>query len=470
MSSQAPPQSRPGVWRDRLVPVVVVLLAFGFYAWWAFAIPYDSAPDEAMRYQIVRYMVDYGALPVGSDPLLRDEIWGTSYAFQPFLAYMVGAVFAKFALVSGWDLFQQLVAARFASVLFGVGTVIVSIVLSRRLFTGPWRWVFVGFVALLPQFAFLNSYVNSDSLGLFASSLLVLAWVQGLKDGWTIPNTILLSVGLSVCALSYYNAYGFVLGSVLVFFLERFLAWRGREQDFWRRTLTRVALILAICAALAGWFFVRNAMLYDGDFLGLRTSDYYGQMYGKAWAKPGASSAIGHGWNLAGMLIGEKWIGRTVQSSIGFFGYMKIPLPLVSYVWHLALWLAGAVGLVLSYARKVLPRRRTWLRPVGESAVMPGLEGGRRLSMQATLALGVVIPWVLSFYFSYTQDYQPQGRYVLPMLIPFAFFITRGLAWVIERAIPSGRGRSLAAAVMIAGWAAIAFHALVWLVIPYYYG
>ena len=39
----------------------------------------------------------------------------------------------------------------------------------------------------------------------------------------------------------------------------------------------------------------------------------------------------------------------------------------------------------------------------------------------------MAMPCFLSLYYSYTTDYQPQGRYILPMLIPFAYYCIRGL-------------------------------------------
>ena len=39
----------------------------------------------------------------------------------------------------------------------------------------------------------------------------------------------------------------------------------------------------------------------------------------------------------------------------------------------------------------------------------------------------MIMPFILSLYYSYATDYQPQGRYILPMLLPFAYYCVRGL-------------------------------------------
>ena len=36
------------------------------------------------------------------------------------------------------------------------------------------------------------------------------------------------------------------------------------------------------------------------------------------------------------------------------------------------------------------------------------------------------MPAVLTIYYAYTMDYQEQGRYLLPALIPFIYYIVKG--------------------------------------------
>ena len=78
---------------------IFVLLVLVFYLSWALAAPFDASPDESMRYQIVEFIVKHGTLPDGRDPEIRNANWGISYAFNPILPYMAGAVFAKVCLL-----------------------------------------------------------------------------------------------------------------------------------------------------------------------------------------------------------------------------------------------------------------------------------------------------------------------------------------------------------------------------------
>ena len=100
---------------------IFVLLVFVFYLSWALAAPFDASPDESMRYQIVEFIVKHGTLPDGRDPEIRNANWGISYAFNPILPYMAGAVFAKVVQVFTDSFRATVIAARMVNVLLGCG-------------------------------------------------------------------------------------------------------------------------------------------------------------------------------------------------------------------------------------------------------------------------------------------------------------------------------------------------------------
>ncbi len=63
--------------------------------------------------------------------------------------------------------------------------------------------------------------------------------------------------------------------------------------------------------------------------------------------------------------------------------------------------------------------------------------------LHITFLICMVIPCGLSIYYSFFySDYQPQGRYLMPMLIPFLYFVTTGLTLVLEK-IPQKVNRML---------------------------
>lgn len=462
--SEAPTEATLVTRRERVAMVAFTVACGLMYLAWALKIPYNHAPDEAMRYRIVEFILQHGSLPSGMDPEIRDPLWGTSYAFQPILSYLVGAAFATVAGWFGGGAAAQVLAARLVSVLCGTGTVAVCVVLGRRFFTGPWRWLFPVSIGLLPQFAFLNAYVNNDALALFSSALVVLAWVRGIESGWTVRNSLFLGFALAVCTLSYYNTYGFLLVTVVLCVGERAITWRtgADRRTFWRATWVAVGIVTATWAVLAAWWFVRNGILYDGDFLGLATSNASTELYGAPEIRAGVRSGLGRGWTFFEMVFRKYWLIATLMSIVGMFGYMLQWLPLPSYWWWWFTWAVAAVGCGALAVRRLVPRWRAALTPAAESPALPGIAGAKRTLLQCCLAGAVVFPWLLSLDHSWTQDFQPQGRYVLPMLVPMTYFVVRGLAWVVERWLP--RARTAIVTTMTVVMLVILVQALVWVV------
>lgn len=84
---------------------IEILFVFGVFLF-TFMVLYAAiqfSADESMRYQIAQFIYEHGSLPRGDDPLIRNEDWGTSYAFNPILSYMASAV-----LMKGMSLLQQM--------------------------------------------------------------------------------------------------------------------------------------------------------------------------------------------------------------------------------------------------------------------------------------------------------------------------------------------------------------------------
>ena len=143
-------------WRENWKEWSFVLAMLAIFLIWAAVIPFDSAPDEAMRFQIPAYILNYGKLPNGADPLIRDGQWGISYGFGPPLAAMVGALFMKvIGIFSKADeAFRY--ACRMVSVICGAGVVGMTVLIGKKRFQKKEeRCLFAALVAFLPLFVFL---------------------------------------------------------------------------------------------------------------------------------------------------------------------------------------------------------------------------------------------------------------------------------------------------------------------------
>ena len=403
---------------ETVVEILFFLFLLVFYLMWARVQPNGAGPDEPMRYQIAYYIYEHGSLPVGDDPAVRNIVWGISYAFSPILDYMIAAVFMKLVSFITTVPFALLMAARFVNILLGLGTVWLALDMGKRLFDRRKAWIFAAFVGLLPGSLFVFTYVNCDALAVFSTAVIVYAWVRYLTEGWTYKNCIILAIGVAVCTLSYYNAYGFILCSIFFFGITLFMEakQKGNYGDFAKKGL----LVCVIVMILAAWWFVRNAILYDGDFLGMNASSICAEKYAKPAYKPSKKQTPQMaGYTLWDMLNqgfpkseGFSWVELVSESFVGRFGNMNVFMP----KWLINNYMDFIkAGFLLIFLHPV----KTFTLRVKKQWSVKGM-------FNWFMLIAMIIPNILNAYYSYASDYQPQGRYSLPMLIPMTYFMVMG--------------------------------------------
>ena len=82
------------------------------------------------------------------------------------------------------------------------------------------RWLFCFAVTYLPEGLFLHTYVNTDSCCMLSTAMMVYALICVYQDGISLRNSLWMSGGIILCALSYYNAYGYIVSCILLFLLS----------------------------------------------------------------------------------------------------------------------------------------------------------------------------------------------------------------------------------------------------------
>ena len=399
---------------NKKIEKLYVIFIFLFLIMWAMATRATSGPDEAKKYDVCNYIATKDSLPDGRDPAIRNPVWGTSYGFTPLVSYIVSAVFLKIAYLFTEDVQLLYVAVRLTSVLCITGMAAVVIKIGHLLFEKTAvRWLFILLTTLLPQVLYLGSYLNNDAFALFTISIIIYAWVKGIRSQWDRTSCITLAVGIGLCALSYYNAYGYILCSIPLFFLS----WRSvmeKNQENTLRMWKMAGVIVGISVLIAGWWFIRNGVIYQGDFLGLSTSNQCAENYAQPEYKPSLRPNPEHlGWSFYEMLISNEWIKISLMTFVGIMGTDGIPVMGKIYKMLWILIAGGYMGMLWK-----LLKREKWK----ESKVL-----------YIVFAFSIGIPIMLSFYHSYWIDFQPQGRYIMPMLIPFIYFSVEGIACILEK-------------------------------------
>ena len=421
----------------KVLPVLLVLYVLFFCLLTAAKVRFDCAPDEKMKFEVVNYIADNMQLPHGGDEAILDADWGTSYAFKPYVSYIFSGAIVHFVKLFTTSFRWIVFAARWVSVIFVAGYAIMTILISKKLFKEGvvWRVFFVVLATLIPQILYIGGYINNDAIALFSIAAIIYAWIYGIEKKWNLKSCILLGVGVGICTLSYYNAFGYILCSAILF-----IATMLNSHAKFRKLLGKGLLILAVAFALSGWHYIRNAMIYNGDAFDLHTSKDYASTYAAEDYKPeNRLSPKEKGYSFKDILWKKDWVQRTVQSFFGVFGYWQSSMRYQDYlayegVFSFGIFSGAAAAVYLLYY--FIKKRRRMVKDCPKVAPPLSFEIGKgeKRILYVTLMIAAVIPVALSLYYSYNHDYQPQGRYIMPMLLPLVYFITCGYYFLLNKA------------------------------------
>ena len=415
--------------------VVVLYLCLGTL--WAALVPPFEKPDEIAHFAYVQFMASQWRIPKQKQetfPFLEPETQ------QPPLYYVAAALVYRGATLAGvpatnlgqWEsrinphlgepppiggqnFFQHgerlldppgvfphdLVLVRLFSLGLGAVTLVGVFMTARRIFPHhAWLPVLTtALVATLPQFTFITTSVSNDVMGFALGAVLLyrLVAVDGahLSRDYFVLGTLL---GLAVLVK-------FTLLSLLPLALLPLLRGGPRARD----RASALGLLAVGLAAVGGWWFVRNALVY-GDVLGRQEI-----------INPAA-----YAWNidrkpLFSPYFRDVFWPRVGESFVGKFGFMRIDMPRAYYAAWCFVVLGSAAGMALRFARDV-SRHRQRLREM--AAEPPAV-----LSAALFFALAALIHYNL-------QVSQPQGRYLFHVLPAIACLLVMGCH---ELAIPIGR-------------------------------
>ena len=423
----------------------IIVCYFGFYIVLGLSLlikqPFGNPPDEFNRYLIPQYIAENGTLPNGYEESIRIPGYGFSYAFQPILPYMLQG-YAMWVVKLFTDSEAALLyTARSVNFLLGLLMAYIVLLLSRQWFRDRrFGWIFAFLVTFLPQSIFVHTYVNTDSCCMLSIALMLYGLTLGLKDGFSGASSVIMAVGIIFCALSYYNAYGYILSCILLFsafFLSFsrqkraavthgafFLSFSLSKIRFdYRNFLKKGCFISFLVLCGIAWWFIRSAILYDGDFLGLQARSDCASLYASPEFHPDTRVTWqNQGYSLWDMLRDSDFLTLSVLSFIGMYGPMTMVTSIWVYRFYKALFGLGILSCVLlhGFAGKRIAKRqpgRRWFR----------------VFYHLNMIFCILMPFFLSMIYSYSTDYQPQGRYLLPALLPLCFYTVRGLEKLCHR-------------------------------------
>ncbi len=375
---------------------------------------YINPPDEHARFLVPWYICQNGAIPTGFEESVRIPAYGFSYVMYNAFPYLVQGAVMRLAHCFTDSMQLLLYAGRSVNIVCGLLMALVVYRLSKKLFRDRrFQWLFCFSVMYWPQVVFVHSYINTDSACLLSTAMIVYALVCGYQEGFTGRNSLWLSGGIILCALSYYNAYGYILVSIFLFVVY-FIRAAGRWD--WKKMLQKGCLISALVLLGIGWWFIRCGILYDGDILGLQT------VYSMAvqYAIPSVNPLTIETYQNTGRTIWEmfeerEFFGTVLNTFFAAFGSLSIQGNPWMYRLIKGLFLAAGGGCLWQL-----------ISPDGEG-LLAGESRFRRRVFHGGMLCCILIPWMILIVYAYVKEYQAQGRYVLPIVVPLLYYFVRGL-------------------------------------------
>lgn len=384
-----------------------------------------NPPDEHARYLVPKFIYEHGRIPSGYNEEVRIPMFGFSYAVYNVLSYVIMAGFMKVASLFGASEVGLLISARLVNVIFGTCMAYVIYLLSKELFKKQsFGWLFSVGVMFWPQHLFLHTYVNTDSMAQLSTAIILYAIVLLYKNGFSFKRCLLLGLGITCCALSYYNSYGFIVFAFIMcvgYFWKKStdldLKSSGKKAysyDY-KSALRWAGIMVAIVFVGTGWWYIHNAIVYDGDLFGLRTVRIMTELYAAPEIRD-AVSVKDMGLSIIQMFWHRDCAFWYYVSFISVYGSMTMLIP---KIWYLSYAAFAAVGLFL-YAVQIPFYRKD--------------NDFHRVLFHVGMILTIIIPVGLSLYYSYCIDFQPQGRYLMPMIVSLIYYIVKGYERLFERA------------------------------------
>jgi len=394
--------TKPPVPRAALAAVLCAQFALAVTLGWLLPLPPpDQAPDESAHGIYIEHLVRDHTLPVFDAARGRDN---PEYEFhQPPLYYALAApVFAAAGGGAGGTR-----AVRVLSALIGLITTLAAFAIARALWPDP-PHIAVGAAAVTafwPMHLYAGASVNNDGLAVALWTVALWLLARYLRAP-ALRGAALAGAVTGLALLTKTSALVLVpLGVIAIA-----LAWARRPSGAWRRVISDGGVFLGAVAVIGGWWLVRNQMLYGDPFAYGVFKAAFGWQSPERWFTARGFNDVTH-WGAVAVL--------THQSFWGAFGLGPQGVPAAVFPkWVYALLSLIAVpALVAAYG--VLRAREQTVRSTG---------------------LVLVTAWVFVFcaFLRFNLDlFQPQGRYLLPVVPIIGVLLSRG--WY-----DLGRGRAWA--------------------------
>ena len=156
---------------------------------------YPNAPDEHARFLVPGYICQHGVIPTGFEEEVRIPAYGFSYILYNAFPYIVQGYIMRFASIFTSSQQILLYVGRFVNIFSGACMAWVVWLLGKRLLKErKWGMVFSFLVTYLPESLFMHTYINTDSMCMLATAMIVYGLVSAWQDDFCIKNSIFIII------------------------------------------------------------------------------------------------------------------------------------------------------------------------------------------------------------------------------------------------------------------------------------
>lgn len=425
--------------------LVLIIAGFVFLAiTYALATPPLEASDEYKHYPVVQYIRTHGRQPV-LDPVDPGK-WLQEAAQPPLYYFIMAGLTVGIDSSDLVDLHQinphafigdpnqygnknliihepereqfpwhgsvlAIYLVRFATILIGVGTILLVARLGSLLFSPQTGLLAAALTAFNPMFLFVSAAVNNDGLAILLGTLGLYMLVKLWRDEpdpirrWYRYASLGLILGLGI--LTKLSLSGLLPLTALALAL---LTWRRRKWEYF--ILGGLIVLLTSLIFAAPWF-IRNMRLY-GDPSALN-------VFMEVQTKR-LDPIVFQDW------IGE--FGTLYRSFWGLFGGVNIPAPEIYYLIYNLLAIAGIAGFIYwmwrRYGNRGTPGKTSDGLASNEQESETSTKGLWLLFAWAAIVFVLLVRWNL-----YSQAFQ--GRLLFPALGALNVLWSAGLQALLPR-------------------------------------
>ncbi|HHO48753.1 MAG TPA: hypothetical protein ENN06_09945 [Desulfobacteraceae bacterium] len=392
-----------------LVVVVLTLAAV-----MAFISKNNMHPDEYVHVAAAEYYQDHILPPrIGSPEIINTySVYGVSRLHSGEIVYLIAGKFMKILEPLHFDPYLTL---RLFNLLLLAGLMVFAMGSNDfRLMALP--------LLISPQIWYVFSYFNSDGFALFIALLtgyqiavpssMFHRYVENRSEGRAFPYAVTLGFLFGLLLLLKQNYYFFCM------YLFLYFVWKVIFEKFPLRkeNIVRIGVIAVLGVSLFGIFRVADYAVNDFEkeqkLLEAREN------FAHELFRPSTPLHLKHahlqmkerGTTLKYFILIDRWAEKSFWTSFGVYGYTAIT---AQYAYYDLVRICGALFLALVIV---------W------TCVRGGLSGNTLLGITLLSFLALV---VVALYLAWTDNFQAQGRYFLPLIAMFSI-----LLYKTERLLP----------------------------------